>query len=67
MYNQRHQLTVIKQVSYFIQSRNQDIRLLVVNNLTKFFREAKYKNYAASMLKDVLGVLCKVCARYRIA
>jgi hypothetical protein len=39
-YNQRHQLTVAKQVSGFLESRNQDIRLLVVNNITK------YRNYA---------------------
>ena len=40
-YNQRHQLTVRKQVSDFLESRNQDIRLLVVNNITKYFGEAK--------------------------
>jgi hypothetical protein len=41
----------------------------VVNNITKFFREAnaKDKNYAASILKETLGLLCKVCARNRIA
>jgi RecA/RadA recombinase len=36
-YNQKHQLEVAKHVSDFIDG-NQDIRLLVVNNLTKFFR-----------------------------
>jgi hypothetical protein len=66
-YNQRHQLTVAKQVSDFLESRNQDIRLLVVNNITKYIREAKHKNYAACILKETLGVLCKVCARNRIA
>jgi RecA/RadA recombinase len=66
-YNQRHQLTVAKQVSDFLESRNQDIRLLIVNNITKYFREAKHKNYAAGILKGTLGVLCKVCARSRIA
>jgi hypothetical protein len=69
VYNQRHQLAVANQVSDFIESRKQDIRLLVVNNLTKFFKESKtkLKNYSASMLKEVLGILCKVCARNRIA
>jgi hypothetical protein len=66
-YNQKHQLSVANQVSDFIESRKQDIRLLVVNNLTKFFREAKHKNYAADILKEFLGLLCKVCARNRIA
>jgi RecA/RadA recombinase len=66
-YNQLHQLTVARQVSGFLESRNQDIRLLVVNNITKYFREAKHKNYAAGILKETLGILCKVCAKNRIA
>ena len=37
-YNQRHQIKVAKQVADFITT-NQDIRLLVVNNLTKYFKE----------------------------
>ena len=66
-YNQRHQLAVAKQVSNFIESRNQDIRLLVVNNLTKFFKESKRKDYAAGVLKETLGILCKTCARNKVA
>lgn len=66
-YNQKHQLSVVKQVCTLLESRTQDIRLLVVNNITKFFREAKHKNYAAGILKETLGLLCKVCAKNRIA
>jgi hypothetical protein len=66
-YNQQHQLAVAKQISDFIESKNQDIKLLVVNNLTKFFRESKNKNYAASMLKETLGTICRICARNKIA
>ena len=72
-YNQRHQLAIAKQVADFITiatsitTRNQDIRLLVINNLTKYFKESKYKNYAASILKEVIGILSKVCAQNRIA
>jgi hypothetical protein len=65
-YNQKHQLAVARQVVDFI-TRNQDIRLLVVNNLTKYFKESKYKNYTASLLKEVIGILCKVCTQNRIA
>ena len=64
-YNQRHQIEVAKQVADFITT-NQDIRLLVVNNLTKYFKESKYKNYAASTLKEVVGVLCKVCSSNKV-
>jgi hypothetical protein len=66
-YNQRHQLVVAKQVSDFVESRRQDIRLLVVNNITKFFKESMHKDYAAGILKEALGLLCKVCARNKIA
>ena len=65
-YNQKHQLEVAKQVSDFIDGE-QDIRLLIVNNLTKFFKWAKHKDSAAGILKEVLGILCKLCARNRIA
>jgi len=40
-YNQQHQLAVTKQISELIESKKQDIKLLVVNNLTKFFKESK--------------------------
>src|SRR5215469_8091991 len=65
-YNQKHQLAVAKQVAGFI-SRNQDIRLLVVNNLTKYFSGSKYKNHAANMLKEVVGTLCNACTKNKIA
>lgn len=66
-YNQRHQLAVAKQVSNFVEARGQDIRLVVVNNITKFFKESKRKGYAAGILKETVGILSKVCARNRIA
>jgi Rad51 protein len=66
-YNQQHQLVVAKQVSNFVEARRQDIRLLVVDNITKFFKEAKHKDYAAGILKESLGILCKTCVRNKIA
>jgi RecA/RadA recombinase len=66
-YNLRHQLAVARQVSDYVDSRSKDIRLLVINNLTKFFKEAKGKNYAAGVLKEILGILCKTCARNNVA
>ena len=66
-YNQQHQLAVAKQISELIESRKQDIKLLVINNLTKFFKESKNKNYAANTLKEALGTICRICARNKIA
>src|SRR5437899_826228 len=66
-YNQQHQLAVAKQISELIESRKHDIKLLVVNNLTKFFKESKNKNNAANMLKEALGIFCRFCAQNKIA
>lgn len=40
---------------------------MVINNLTKFFKESKDKNRAANSLKEVLGILYKSCAKHKIA
>jgi hypothetical protein len=67
-YNQQHQLAVAKQRSDFIESRKGgDIKLIVINSLTKFFRESKNKIGAANVLKEVLGILCKTCAKRKVA
>ncbi len=62
-YNQQHQLAVAKQIAELIESNKQDIKLLVINNLTKFFKESKNKNYAANTLKEALGIFCRVHLR----
>jgi hypothetical protein len=66
-YNQRHQLAIAKQVADFITTRNKDIRLRVINNPSKYFKESKYKNYTASVLKEVIGILSKICVQNRVA
>jgi hypothetical protein len=66
-YNQQHQLELAKLISELLESKKHDIKLLVVNNLTKFFKESKNKNYAANTLKEVLGTICRICARNKIA
>ena len=67
-YNEPHQLAIAKQVAEFIESKEgEDIRLLVINNLTKFFKESKDKNRAAIALKEVLNIICKACAKRKIA
>jgi len=66
-YNQRHQLEVTKQICDLLDSKKHDIKLLVVNNITKFFKDSKNKNYSANALKEVLGILGKSCARNKIA
>ncbi|MDQ3903728.1 MAG: hypothetical protein M3247_08830 [Thermoproteota archaeon] len=65
-YNQQHQLAVADQVAELIESSN-DIKLLVVNKVTKFFKESKNKMEAANILKEVIGILSKVCTKNKVA
>lgn len=66
-YSQQHQLAVTKEVADFIESKKEDIKLLVINNVTKFFKESKNKNREANVLKEVMGILCRICSKKRIA
>ena len=67
-YSEQHQLMVAEKVADLIES-NKDIKLLVVNNLTKFFKESKSKDRmeTANILKQVIGTLCKTCAKNKVA
>jgi hypothetical protein len=61
-YNQQHQLAVAELID-----SNYDVKLLIVNNVTKFFRESKNKMEAANILKQVIGILSRVCTKNRVA
>jgi Rad51 len=66
-YNQQHQLTVAEEVAELIESNNDDIKLLVVNNVTKFFKESKNKMETANVLKQVIGIISKACTSNKVA
>src|SRR2546423_9689566 len=65
-YNEQQQLSVAEQVADLIES-NKDIKLLVVNRLTRFFKESKKKMETAGILKQVVGIICKACAKNKVA
>jgi hypothetical protein len=67
-YNESHQLSVAKQVTKLVES-NRNIKLLVIHNLTRFFRDstANKKIETASLLKQTIGVLCKSCSKNKVA
>ena len=65
-YNEQHQLLVAKQVADLITS-NKDIKLLVVNRITKFFKESKNKMESGNILKQVIGIVSKACAKNKIS
>src|SRR5919206_2610441 len=65
-YNEQHQLLVAKQVADLITS-NKDIKLLVVNRITKFFKESKNKMESGNILKQVIGIVSKACAKNKVS
>jgi DNA repair protein RadA len=69
-YNVNHQLAVVEQqATKLIESNKEDIKLLVIHNLTRFFKEstANKKMETANLLKQVIGMICKVCAKNKVA
>jgi DNA repair protein RadA len=67
-YNENHQLSIAEQVTKLIES-NKDIKLLVIHNLTRFFKEStgRKKIENASVLKQTIGMVCKVCGKNKVA
>jgi DNA repair protein RadA len=67
-YNENHQLSVAEQVTKLIES-NKDIKLLVVHNLTRFFKDStgNKKMETANVLKQTIGMICKVCGKNKVA
>jgi hypothetical protein len=65
-YNEQHQLLVAEQVAGLITS-NKDIKLLIVNYITKLFKESKNKMESGNILKQVIGIISKACAKNKVA
>jgi RecA/RadA recombinase len=67
-YNENHQLSVAERISKLIES-NKDIKLIIVHNLTRFFKECtgRKKMETANLLKQTIGMISKVCGRNKVA
>lgn len=67
-YNENHQLSIAEQVIKLIES-NKDIKLLVIHNLTRFFKDStgRKKIENANLLKQTIGMICKVCGKNKVA
>ncbi|HZA68106.1 MAG TPA: hypothetical protein VE548_00275 [Nitrososphaeraceae archaeon] len=67
-YNENYQVSVAEQVTKLIES-NKDIKLLVVHNITKFFKDSTggKKLETANLLKQTIGMICKVCGKNKVA
>jgi hypothetical protein len=67
-YNENHQLSVAGQVTRLIEP-NKDIKLLVIHNLTRFFKDSngRKKMETANLLKQTRGIICKACGKNKVA
>lgn len=67
-YNENHQLSAAEQVTRLIQL-NKDIKLLVIHNLTRFFKDSagRKKAETANLLKQTIGMICKACRKNKVA
>jgi Rad51 len=68
-YNEQQQISAAEQIANLIEF-NENIKLLVINQLTRFVKDSKSKNKkkeAANVLKKVLGIVCRICAKNKVA
>ncbi|HKI07742.1 MAG TPA: hypothetical protein VKA09_05055 [Nitrososphaeraceae archaeon] len=67
-YNKNHQLSTTEEVVKLIGS-NKDIKLLMVHNLTRFFKDStgRKRVETASLLKQTIGMICKACGKNKAA
>jgi hypothetical protein len=67
-YNSHHQMDIASQVSQLIET-NHNIKLIVINNLTKFFRDsnAPRRPEIANSVKQVISIIHRACAKNKIA
>ena len=67
-YNSRHQVQVAKEIASLIEE-NRNIKLIVINNFTKFFKESREERRLeiANDIKQVVAVIWRACAKNRAA
>jgi hypothetical protein len=67
-YNSKHQLQIAKEIAHLIED-NSDIKLVVINNLTKFFRDSRAERRleTANTVKEVIALICRACIKNKVA
>jgi len=67
-YNSQHQRQIANEVAELIQD-NENIKLIVVNNLTKFFKDSSGHNRPeiANSLKEVISAINRACAKNKVS
>jgi hypothetical protein len=67
-YNSQHQRQIAYEAADLIQD-NEDIKLVLINNLTKFFKDSSGHNRPeiASSLKEVISAINRACAKNKVS
>jgi hypothetical protein len=67
-YNSHHQMEIANQVSQLIET-NENIKLIVISNLTRFFRDSdsQRRPEVANSVKQVISIIHRACAKNKIA
>jgi RecA/RadA recombinase len=67
-YDPQHQVLIAKEVSKLIEE-NPDIKLVMINNLTKFFNDSfrQKRSEVANSIKEVISVISRACIKNKIA
>jgi hypothetical protein len=67
-YNSNHQVQVAKEVAHLLET-NQDIKLVVINNLTKFFKDSRSQRRleTANAVKETISIINRACARNKVS
>src|ERR1041384_8625106 len=67
-YNSNHQVQVAKEVADLLET-NRDIKLVVINNLTKFFKDSSSQRRpeTANAVKETISIINRACARNKVS
>ena len=67
-YNSQHQVQIANEISQLLED-NRDIKLVVINNLTKFFKysNGQKRSEIANTIKAVISVINRACAKNKIS
>lgn len=67
-YNSLHQAQIANEVADLVQS-NENIKLIVINNVTKFFQDSGGHNRPeiANSIKEVISIINRICAKNKVS
>jgi len=67
-YNSQHQRQIANEISDLIHS-NENIKLVVINNMTKFFKDSSGHNRPeiANSVKEVISIINRACSKNKVS